>query len=169
MQRSRGKPARSLKRSRGTGPRATVRRTARFPVGRGPVPRHATIARETRSEPETIAGDRPPRYGIQNRPFCRSRSPDLDPIAIRRSQTTEGARGTGPALRARKKKCAGDRPPRYGIRNVSFYRRARACPSPCNDRGGQAPALRLLRFLHLTKRRQHPICRRNRTRQQPRH
>ena len=26
---------------------------------------------------------------------------------------------------------AGDRPPRYGIQNGSFYRRARACPSPC--------------------------------------
>ena len=118
------------------------------------------------TEPETIAGDRPPRYGIQNgfayrraracpspyndregqalalrarkkkcagdkprapviersrgtgpratvgelRPFCRSRSPDLDPIAIGRSQTTEGS--------------------------------ARACPSPCNDREGQALALR---------------------------
>ena len=37
---------------------------------------------------------------------------------------------------------AGDRPPRYGPRRVSVYRRARACPSPCSDRGGQAPALR---------------------------
>ena len=30
------------------------------------------------------------------------------------------------------KTIAGDRPPRYGIRNGSFYRRARACPSPCS-------------------------------------
>ena len=47
---------------------------------------------------------------------------------------------------------AGDRPPRYGNRTVSwlkngpFHRRARACPSPycglSNARGGQAPALR---------------------------
>ena len=43
---------RGLKRSRGTGPRATVKRTAPFIVGRGPVPRHATLAR-----------DRPSRYG----------------------------------------------------------------------------------------------------------
>ena len=42
--------------SRGTGPRATVRRTSRFIVGRGPVPRH-------RSRNPTIAGDRPPPYG----------------------------------------------------------------------------------------------------------
>ena len=31
---------------------------------------------------------------------------------------------------------AGDRPPRYGIRNGLGYRRARACPSPCHERGG---------------------------------
>ena len=37
---------------------------------------------------------------------------------------------------------AGDRPPRYGRRKAAFHRRARACPSPCHDRGGQAPALR---------------------------
>ena len=73
-----------LKRSRGTGPRATGAGTARFIVGRGPVPRHAPIAREIRSAPETIAGDRPPRYGSLSGPF---------------------------------------------------YRRARACPSPCTDRG----------------------------------
>ena len=36
--------------------------------------------------------------------------------------------------------------PRYGEKNASLSRRARACPSPClgytNARGGQAPALR---------------------------
>ena len=41
-------------RSRGTGPRATVKGTASLTVGRGPVPRHApvyrTIAGETRSD-----------------------------------------------------------------------------------------------------------------------
>ena len=36
---------------------------------------------------------------------------------------------------------AGDRPPRYD--KTARHRRARACPSPCTDRGGQAPALRL--------------------------
>ena len=40
---------------------------------------------------------------------------------------------------------AGDRPPRYGEKNAPSYRRARACPSPCNDREGQALALRGLK------------------------
>ncbi len=31
---------------------------------------------------------------------------------------------------------AGDRPPRYGQRKTPLYRRARACPSPCRDLGG---------------------------------
>ena len=49
-------------------------------VGRGPVPRHAWVDR-------SVAGDRPPRYEKN-----RSRSPDLDPFVIRRSQTTEGGK-----------------------------------------------------------------------------
>ena len=32
--------------------------------------------------------------------------------------------------------------PRATGKNASSSRRARACPSPCSDRGGQAPALR---------------------------
>ena len=50
----------SLKRSRGTGPRATVTRTATFTVGRGPVPRHATTARKTgpRAKPTSVVCDR---------------------------------------------------------------------------------------------------------------
>ena len=35
---------------------------------------------------------------------------------------------------------------RAAVKNVSPSRRARACPSPCIDRGGQAPALRLNRM-----------------------
>ena len=157
MHRSRRKPARrrggprpharwSLKRSRGTGPRATVSGTARFIVGRGPVPRHATIAAETRSEARRAEAPRA-----------------MEPETI-----------------------AGDRPPRDGIRDGSFYRRARACPSPCSGARERsrwkparmrvwhprAPALRypgqLFLPFHLTKRRQHPIRRRNGTRQQPR-
>ena len=152
----------------------TVSKTARFTVGRGPVPRH----------PECIENSR--RTGSRAtvgelRPFCRSRAPALDPIAIRRSQTTEGERGgqaprygperknapgTGPRatvsgtapsvgqdrqiltrwrsgdrkLQRRnarvcpspaisgdrpsrygpgRKKCAGDRPPRYGDREIA--------------------------------------------------
>ena len=37
----------AMPRSRGTGPRATVSKTAPFTVGRGPVPRRASIERET--------------------------------------------------------------------------------------------------------------------------
>ena len=110
-------------------PRATVSGTASLTVGRGPVPRHATIAGETRSEarmasegprptgPKTIAGDRPPPYGIRNS------------LAYRRARAC-------PSPCCVNRKIAGDRPPRYGIQNALAYRRARACPSPCNDRGG---------------------------------
>ena len=89
------------------GPRATVKRTPPFTVGRGPVPRHATIARDRPSPcndregqalalrslkrsrgtgpratgPETIAGDRPPRYGTENGYFCRFTSPNV--VSIR--------------------------------------------------------------------------------------
>ena len=49
------------------------------------------------------------------------------------------SRGTGP--RATKKK----RISAFTNKKPTKYRRARACPSPCNDRGGQAPALRLSR------------------------
>ncbi len=34
---------------------------------------------------------------------------------------------------------AGDRPPRYGILSGPFYRRARACPSPCQRSRGTGP------------------------------
>ena len=67
-----------------------LQRGPRFTVGRGPVPRHATIA-----------GDRPPRYGEKNGPSYR---------------------------RAWALGC--------------HTRMASGFPSPCNDRGGQAPALR---------------------------
>ena len=71
---------RSTRRSRGTGPRATVSGTvtiknAPFTVGRGPVPRHATIA-----------GDRPPRYGA-----CNDREGQA--LALR---SLKRSRGTGP-------------------------------------------------------------------------
>ena len=105
------------------GPRATVARTARCIVGRGPVPRHANLG------PRATVGEL--------RPFCRSRAPALGPVAIRRSQSTEGNTRVWPSPAI-----AGDRPPRYGSQNGPFYRRARACPSPCTDREGQALALR---------------------------
>ena len=119
----------ATERSRGTGPRATKKimpasKNATRTVGRGPVPRHASVYR-------TIAGDRPPRYEKNNATplyrscagLCGSGVPAPDPVVIRRSQTTEAE------------------PP--------LHRRARACPSPClglpNARGGQAPALRVSR------------------------
>ena len=70
IERSRGKPARM----RVWHPRAPALRSLsslRFTVGRGPVPRHATIA-----------GDRPPRYGPGRG------SPLHAPFGIRRSRTT---------------------------------------------------------------------------------
>ena len=70
-----------------------------FIVGRGPVPRHATIAE-----------DRPPHYEKKRHLIVDQRS-----------------RGTGPRTTMKK--------------NATPQRSARACPSPCNDRGGQAPAL----------------------------
>ena len=84
--------------------------------------------------------------------LCKSRSPDLDPFGSRRSRTTvTGARGRSRGTG-----------PRATGKNVTHYRRARACPSPCVGReskhpwslgcghfpprsvdcGGQAPALR---------------------------
>ena len=109
-------------------------------VGRGPVPRHAAIA-----------GDRPPRYGEKNvmsyrrARACPSPCPDLvknrssgapAPERVDGKKTPRITVGRGPV--PRHAAIAGDRPPRYGNRNGSFLRRARACPSPCSDRGGQA-------------------------------
>ena len=42
-------------RSRGTGPRATVKKTPSLHVGRGPVPRHAPCARERVSSAMRLA------------------------------------------------------------------------------------------------------------------
>ncbi len=88
-------------RSRGTGPRATIK-NARVTVGRGPVPRQRWRAM-----------------------LCRSGSPAPDPFVIRRSQTTVGehigtmeiAGDRPPRYGGGRFFCgtiAGDRPPRYG-------------------------------------------------------
>ena len=102
---------RSTGKSRGTGPRPTVLCSLRSPDRKRP--------RDAQHAPFTVG------EGLS--------------LATQRSRGT-GPRPTGPET------IAGDRPPRYGIQNGSFYRRARACPSPgCGlprDRGGQAPALR---------------------------
>ena len=90
------------------GPRATMRKTVTFTVGRGPVPRHAAIAGETRSDARMASEG--PRATGKNSPFtvgrwenlslamrlvgrlhppCSSGSPDPELFVIRRSQTTE--------------------------------------------------------------------------------
>ena len=68
--------------------------TAVFPVGRGPVPRHAAVYR-------MIAGDRPPRYG--NRTVSE---PKTGPLYV--------GRGPVPRRASVYRPIAGDRPPRYG-------------------------------------------------------
>ena len=161
---------RSIERSRGTGPRATVFGTARFTVGRGPVPRHAPIAGETRSdarmaegpratEPETIAGDRPPRYGIQHAPLYRRARACPSPCCVNRKIARDRPSRYGPG----RKKARGTGP------RATVIERSRGKPARMRVWHPRAPALRLFGFLHSTKRRQHPIRRGNRTRQQPRH
>ena len=88
-----------------------------FTVGRGPVPRHPS-----RTHNPTLAGDRPPRYG-------------------KKTVFVTVGRGPVPRHASRTPTIARDRPSRSGERNGSYYRRARACPSPClglsEPRGGQ--------------------------------
>ncbi len=116
----------ALGRSRGTGPRATVKKRRPFIVGRGTGPRHAAVYRN-------LARDRPSHYEIGK---------VLGPSDAREGQALarryrEGAwalgrsRGTGP---------------RATVKNGVRYRRAGACPPPCcglpRTREGQALALR---------------------------
>jgi len=103
------------------------RRTSSPTVGRGPVPRQ-------RSSAKNVRGGQAPRATV--------------------SGDARATVGRGPVPRhapVYSKTFAGARPPRYGIRRCPCHRRARACPSPCpglskNVRGGQAPALRYGRF-----------------------
>ena len=74
-----------------------------------------------------IAGDRPPRYGIQRGPFSRRARACPSPCCDRGGNPLGCASG----IRG---------PPRYGIQRGPFSRRARACPSPCNNRGGNPRA-----------------------------
>ena len=137
------------------GPRATVSRAAPFPVGRGTGPRHVAIAgapfgirrsRTTVPVPHraAIAGDRPPRYGLQGRlRFTVGRGPVPRHASVREGlagetrsdarMASEGPRATvsraapfsvgrGPVPRhaSVREGLAGDRPPRYGPYRVPF-------------------------------------------------
>ena len=122
---------------------------------RGPCPRERSHHRSARACPSRTLGSpehgggQAPHYGNKAH-LCSSGSPDPDPIAIWRSQTTEGKRGgpvprehafpitvaRGPVPREPSivPGMAGDRPPPYGgdgafWRKPFFYRSARACPS----------------------------------------
>ena len=191
-------------RSRGTGPRATVMRDVRggnplgcaygirgpprygektllLYVGRGPVPRHASIA-----GPISVVRERLLPIG--------SRSGDLDLQMI----GVSGDRGgQAPALR-----CggmfAGDRPPRYGEKNPLLYVgrgpvprhasiagpisvvRERLLPigsrsgdldlqmiGVSGDRGGQAPALRCVDNAVFFRRLTHHLAERDQSHQHP--
>ena len=74
-------------------------------VGRGPVPRVLSLT----------VGRLPVPRERSITVVCRARLPDLAPVAIRRSQSTEGARaGLSLANARRIPGTAGDRPPPYG-------------------------------------------------------
>ena len=108
---------RAVQRSRGTGPRATV-------AEQPPLHRRARacpspcLGRSERSRSPTIAGDRPPRDGMQGRLLYRRARACPSPCL-------------GRSERSRSPTIAGDRPPRDGMPGRLLYRRARACPSPC--------------------------------------
>ena len=68
----------------GQAPALRGRSISLYTVGRGPVPRQRRTHRKHRD-----AGGL--SYRRRTTPLCRSRSPDLDPFAIRRSRTTGAA------------------------------------------------------------------------------
>ena len=139
-----------MRRSRGTGPRATKKnavthRRARacpspcgdrggqapalrkkmpsLTVGRGPVPRHAAIA-----------GDRPPRYDEEYRPYRRAWALGCQTrmrAGFPRHATIAGDRPPRSEKNAvpRHATIAGDRPPRYD-EEYRHYRRAVGKPVP---------------------------------------
>ena len=104
-------------RSRGTGPRATIK-NAILTGGRGPVPRQ-------RPRTPTIAGDRPPRYvpGTPNSREIGPRPTIKNAIPHRRAWALAchtRRRAGSPRQRPRTPTRAGDRPPRYGPGNTKL-------------------------------------------------
>ena len=119
-----------IDRSRGTGPRATVKKNVLHTVGRGPVPRHASVGTGNGLGRRAFFT----RVGRSRGTGPRATVGEAASLLPVRDQAIPnyGLWGT--------RTLAGDRPPRYGRRNASpFHRRARACPSPCLGRNGKRP------------------------------
>ena len=140
-----------------------MKKTPPFHVGRGPVPRHASVeetvlagVRFSRrssarggqapalrakkgSRHRRAVGTPVPRHAIAHASahnLCRAGASESDPFGIGRSRTTVSSRSVGPEETFFTGALAGDRPPRYGPRRGGArHRRARACPSPCLGRG----------------------------------
>ena len=83
----------------------------------------------------------------QRRSHRRAESPDPDMFAIRRSRTTG-------ACLARPRRSRGTGPRATGPQHLPFYRRARACPSPCPRHAGKLFAIRRSRTTGAA-----PLCR----------
>ena len=146
-------------------PRATVKKTPPLHVARGPsdatraserVPlamldcRFHRRARACPSPCTGLSSKHPWPLGCGRFPQrWRDRGGQAPALRKKRHSLTV-VRGPVPRQRSctRNPTLAGDRPPRYGEKNATPSRRARACPSPSfvhaqsNARGGQAPALR---------------------------
>ena len=145
-------------------PRAPVKKRAADTVGRGPVPRHASVEEtapwravfaqieRSRGKPARMRVWHPRAHALRlSRPSPFHRRARACPSPCHRAPKKTSLvlfRSVGPKTLLLTLEIAGDRPPRYEKKTLPSHRRARACPSPClalaqsNVRGGQAPALR---------------------------
>ena len=127
------------------GPRATVKKTPPFTVGRGPVPRHASVGRET-----VLVGVRFSRgSGDRGGQAPARRYAGPSPLTVGRGPVPRHASvGKTALVGVRFSRGSGDRggqaPARRYARPSPFHRRARACPSPCHS--SEAGFTRLSRF-----------------------
>ena len=139
-----------VERSRGTGPRATVKNNVPLTVGRGPVPRRASIGKTAlvgvRFLRESCArGGQAPALRLKKRAAARRARACPSPCLGR-----EGKRPLSACVFCAGRALAGDRPPRYGPGRVFLSMRRAGSGAPelrslghASDHGGQAPALRL--------------------------